>query len=162
MPKKKIRRKKSLVGSTPGRGKEFEPTCSFYRRVVAVTLSRCQFHQRFSRAFFVRKCFSLVTFWQQKALLYQKRGRKTLMKLALARFVDKTEKTFFFFTDREIYEVLFSSRTHTHSLPLPKKNIVKKFKDVSNGEIFFVSYKNQQHFFKKKLFFTFYSFKIIR
>jgi hypothetical protein len=38
-----------------------------------------------SSTFFVRKCFSLVTFWQQKALLYEKCIRKMLMKLTEAR-----------------------------------------------------------------------------
>jgi hypothetical protein len=44
----------------------------------------CQFHQHFTCAFFVRKCFSLVTFWQKKALSYKKRAHKMLMKLTSA------------------------------------------------------------------------------
>ena len=28
--------------------------------------SRCQFHQHYTHAFFLRKCFSLDTFWQKK------------------------------------------------------------------------------------------------
>jgi len=41
-----------------------------------LTSTKWQFHQRFSRAFFVQKCFFLVTFWQQKALLYKNACKK--------------------------------------------------------------------------------------
>jgi len=37
----------------------------------------------FLRAFFEQKCFSLVTFWRQKALSHEKRAQKTLKKLTL-------------------------------------------------------------------------------
>ncbi len=47
-------------------------------------MSLCQFHQYFTRTFFVQKCFFHQTVTrekQRKALLYEKHVRKMLIKL---------------------------------------------------------------------------------
>ena len=84
------------------------------------------------------------------------------LSLSLALFVDKTETDFFFFTDREIYEVLFSKRTHTHTYcPSPRKTLWRSLR-------MFQTEKRNQHILSlhkfnfillKKSFFTFFNSK---
>ncbi len=56
-------------------------------------MCRCQFHQHFTHAFFIRKCFfhqNVTREKLRKALLYEKRTRKMMMKLTEGGSVIKT------------------------------------------------------------------------
>jgi len=75
--------------------KEIEKTKVARGMTTPYPLFRCQFHQHFTHTFFVRKCFSLVTFWQQKALSYKKCVQKMLMKLtAGVKFINVLQAAF--------------------------------------------------------------------
>ncbi len=76
---------------TPG-GASFK---IFATQVRLLKNSRCQFHQRYTRAFFVRTSFSLVTCMLPKRHSYEKFGRKTLMKLIPCGLqVDRPDRNF--------------------------------------------------------------------
>jgi len=67
---------------------------------MASSLNRCLFHQRFSRAFFVRTSFRQIFYsyiWLGAKISYKKRARLTLMKLTAGVY----------FTHYRIYMVYF-------------------------------------------------------
>jgi len=90
--------------------KWFAQLCSSY------SYNKCQFHQCFTRAFFVRTSFFLVTFQVWCQISYEKRARKTLMKLMAG--VNFTNV----FCKRFLYERLFSSLNVTRKRRFYKKH----------------------------------------
>jgi len=66
-----------LICRSPNAIRQKKSIIMFVRVEYVVKIDpRCQFHQRFFACLFVRKCFSLVTFWRQKSTFARKTRTK--------------------------------------------------------------------------------------